>query len=135
MKRFLLDTGIAGEFVNRGHGVYEHARQETTKGNRVGICMPVLGELAHGVEGSHSHDRNMRSLRLALPAWKIWPFDNQAAFEYGRIAAHLKRIGRPMQQVDMMIAAIALTLGRSTVATIDTDFAAVPGLSVENWLV
>jgi hypothetical protein len=33
------------------------------------------------------------------------------------------------------IAAIALSLGRCTVVTIDTDFAAVPGLSVENWLV
>jgi tRNA(fMet)-specific endonuclease VapC len=135
MKRFLLDTGIAGEFVNRGHGVYERARKETTKGNRVGICMPVLGELAHGVEGSRSRDRNMRSLRMALPAWTIWPFDDQTAFEYGRIAAHLKRVGRPMQQVDMMVAAIALTLGRCTVVTVDTDFAAVPRLSIETWLV
>jgi tRNA(fMet)-specific endonuclease VapC len=33
----------------------------------------------------------------------------------------------------MMIAAIALTVGNCTVVTIDCDFSAVPGLSVENW--
>jgi hypothetical protein len=40
----------------------------------------------------------MPRLRTALPAWKIWPFDDKVAFEYGRLAAKLKRIGRPMQQ-------------------------------------
>jgi tRNA(fMet)-specific endonuclease VapC len=38
-----------------------------------------------------------------------------------------------MQVVDMMIAAIALTLGSCTVVSADTDLAGVPGLAVENW--
>jgi tRNA(fMet)-specific endonuclease VapC len=33
-----------------------------------------------------------------------------------------------------MIAAIALSLGNTPVVTMDTDFAAVPGLNVENWV-
>lgn len=72
---------------------------------------------------------------MALPTWKIWPFDETAAFEYGRIAAELRRIGRPMQVVDMMIAAIALTLGNCTVVSSDADLSAVPKLTVENWAV
>jgi tRNA(fMet)-specific endonuclease VapC len=75
----------------------------------------------------------MQSLRRALPAWRIWPFDEKAAYEYGRIAAELRRIGRPMQQVDMMVAALAFSLGNCTVVSDDTDLAAVPGLTVENW--
>jgi predicted nucleic acid-binding protein len=39
-----------------------------------------------------------------------------------------------MQQIDMMIAAIALSLGQCTIVTTDTDLAAVPGLAVENWI-
>ena len=31
-------------------GVYERAREEVARGNRVGICVPVLGELWDGVE-------------------------------------------------------------------------------------
>jgi tRNA(fMet)-specific endonuclease VapC len=38
-----------------------------------------------------------------------------------------------MGQNDIMIAAIALALGNTTVVTMDNDLAAVPGLSVENW--
>ncbi len=133
MRRYLLDTGIAGEFLDRRRGVYERARDEVARGNRIGICMPVLAELAYGIERSASRDRNMQRLRTALPALRLWPFDDKAAFEYGRIAAELQRVGRPMQVVDMMIAAIALSLGNCTVVSADSDLAAVPRLTVENW--
>jgi tRNA(fMet)-specific endonuclease VapC len=52
---------------------------------------------------------------------------------FGRIFAELRRLGRPMQQIDIQIAAIALTLGNCTVVFADSDLAAVPRLSVENW--
>jgi tRNA(fMet)-specific endonuclease VapC len=38
-----------------------------------------------------------------------------------------------MQVVDMMIAAIALSLGNCTVVSSDNDLTAVSGLVVENW--
>jgi tRNA(fMet)-specific endonuclease VapC len=135
MRRFLLDTGIAGDYIDRRRGVFEHARDEVAQGNRIGIGVPVLAELVYGIELSASRDRNMLRLWRALPAWRIWPFDEKAAFEYGRIAAELRRIGRPMQQVDMMVAALAFSLGNCTVVSNDTDLAAVPGLAVENWAV
>jgi tRNA(fMet)-specific endonuclease VapC len=38
-----------------------------------------------------------------------------------------------MQSIDIMVAAIALSLGKCTVVSSDNDLSAVPGLSVENW--
>jgi tRNA(fMet)-specific endonuclease VapC len=38
-----------------------------------------------------------------------------------------------MQVVDIMVAAIALSLGGCTVVTMDSDLSAVAGLPVENW--
>lgn len=35
--------------------------------------------------------------------------------------------------MDIMIAAIALTLGNCTVVTTDSDFARIPGLDVIDW--
>ena len=32
MRRFLLDTGMAGDFIDRRRGVYEHARHELAPG-------------------------------------------------------------------------------------------------------
>jgi tRNA(fMet)-specific endonuclease VapC len=65
----------------------------------------------------------------------LWPFNEEAAEEYGRLAAQLRRIGRPMQQIDIMVAAIARTLGDCVVVSKDSDLVAVPGLSVEDWSV
>ena len=51
MRRCLLDTGAASDYLNRRLLVsFERAREETARGNRVGIGMPVLAELHFGVD-------------------------------------------------------------------------------------
>ncbi len=132
MTRFLLDRGIASDYVNHRHGVFERARREVARGNRIGIGLPVLAELVAGIEHSNTRDCNMQRLRSALATLKLWPFDPPAAFEYGRIYAELARLGRPMQVVDIMVAAIAKTLGNCTVVSADGDLTAIPDLTVEN---
>jgi tRNA(fMet)-specific endonuclease VapC len=133
MTRFLFDTGAASDYINRRNNVFERARQEVARGNRIGIGVPVLGELFFGVELSASRERNLQRLRLALSTLTVWPFTESAAAEFGRIAAELRRKGRPMQTVDMQIAAITFSLGGCTVVSPDSDLAAIPGLAVENW--
>jgi tRNA(fMet)-specific endonuclease VapC len=94
---------------------------------------PVLGELYYGIELSTSRERNLRRLLRDLPTLTVWPYNDSAAEEFGRLAAVLRRLGRPMQQIDIQIASIALSLSNCTVVTRDSDLAAVPGLTVENW--
>lgn len=133
MRRYLLDTGAAGDYLARRNNVFARAREEVARGNRIGICVPVLGELYYGIEWSASRDRNLQRLRRDLTTLTLWPYNESAAAEYGRLAAALRRRGRAMQQIDIQIAAIALTLGRCTVVSTDSDLADVPGLTVENW--
>jgi tRNA(fMet)-specific endonuclease VapC len=133
VRRYLLDTGIAQDFINRRHGVLERVDAERHAGNRIGICTPVLGEPWDGVEGSASRERNLQRLRRALAQLIVWPYTNDAAAQFGRVFAELRRLGRPMQQIGIMMAAIAFSLGQCTVVTGDTDLEAVPGLTVENW--
>jgi tRNA(fMet)-specific endonuclease VapC len=133
MNRYLLDTGIAQDFINDRHAVRPRVDAERHRGSRIGICTPVLGELWSGVEGSVSRDRNLQRLRLALSQLLVWPYTDEAAQRFGLIFAELRRMGRAMQQIDIQIAAIALTLGNTIVVTKDGDLADVPGLVVENW--
>jgi tRNA(fMet)-specific endonuclease VapC len=133
MNRFLLDTGIASDYVNRRAGVFERASESVRSGARLGISSPVLGELWAGVRYSDSPDRNVPRMARQLTDFAVWPFDKAAAEEFGRLYAELRRLGRPMQQIDIQTAAIALTLGNCTVVTKDSDFAAVPGLHVADW--
>lgn len=133
MIRYLLDTGIAGLYLDRKRGVFERAEFERSRGNRIGIGAPVLGELAYRAEGSPQRDRNIQRIKTALDVWRLWHVTDEVAFEYGKIAMELRRIGRPIGQNDMMIAAIARTLNKCVVVTMDGDLSSVPGLDVENW--
>ena len=106
MKRhYLFDTGIAQDYQAKRGEVRERAIEKRKLGHRIGICVPVLGELWSGVECSSSRERNYGQLRLALSTLIIWPYSPVAAEEYGRIFAELRRAGRSMQQVDMQIGA------------------------------
>ena len=41
MKRYLLDTGIAGCYIDRRRGVFERAQTESGLGNWIGIAHPA----------------------------------------------------------------------------------------------
>ena len=45
----------------------------------------------------------------------------------------LKRAGRPIQQIDMQIGAIARTLPNCVVVSKDGDLPAISAIAVENW--
>lgn len=122
-----------GHFIDHRHGVDQRVREARQRGARIGTCLPVIGELFAGIELSASREKNLPRLRRALTRLICWPFDRAAAEEFGRVFAELRRAGRPMQVVDMQIAAIARTLGNCTVVTTDSDLADIPGLTVENW--
>jgi tRNA(fMet)-specific endonuclease VapC len=53
--------------------------------------------------------------------------------EYGRLFAELRRAGRPMQQIDIQIGALARTLPHCVIVSKDSDLTAIPGATVENW--
>ena len=128
-----MDTGPAQQLFNKHETVWKHATLRRKRGDIIGICVPVLGELWSGVEGSETRQANLKKLQHNLGRLVLWPYDKSSAAEFGRIFNVLKRMGRPMQQIDIQIAAIALTLGKCTVVTTDSDLSAIPGLSVENW--
>ena len=133
MRRYLLDTGIASDFINCRHGVPNKVADVFRRGDRVGIGTPVLGELLAGIELSDDPARHHKRLAQNLGNLIIWPFDANAADWFGRVFAQLRRQGRPMQQVDIQLAAMAFSLGSSVVVTKDSDFSAISGLDIEDW--
>ena len=133
IRRYLLDTGIAQDFQDDRGDVRNRAIAHRKAGHRIGICVPVLGELWSGVECSSSRDRNLKSLRNAISQLLIWPYAEDAAAEFGRIFAELKRAGKVIQQIDMQIGAIARTLPHCVIVSKDNDLREIAGVTVENW--
>lgn len=133
MRRYIFDTGSLTDYINKREPTFGRARASVLCGDRLGITPPILGEMYFGIAASASPKKTFRLLGQSLSTFTIWPFDESAAIEYGRIAAGLKRSGRPMQQIDIQLAAVALTLGRCTVVSKDGDLSEIPGLSVDDW--
>jgi tRNA(fMet)-specific endonuclease VapC len=133
LMRYLLDSNAANDYIQQKHGVFERASAEVARGNRIGITVPVLAELVAGIELSQSRERNLKRLKLALDHLKLWPFDDAAAYAYGKLYAALQILGTPIGAIDVMIAAVAITLVPCTVVTTDADFSKIPGLPTENW--
>jgi tRNA(fMet)-specific endonuclease VapC len=92
-----------------------------------------MGWLYFGVENSATRDENLARLKRGIRRIKCWPLTRQASAEYGRLAVALKRAGRVMAQIDILIPAIAISLGDCTVVSSDKDMLATAGLVVENW--
>lgn len=62
MRRYLLDTGSAADFIYRRLDMPARVQQAALRGNRVGTATPVVGELYAGVELSHTRERNLQRL-------------------------------------------------------------------------
>jgi tRNA(fMet)-specific endonuclease VapC len=133
VRRYLLDTNAVGDWISRRHGVDLRVREARGRGAVIGTCEPVIAELFFGVENSDTRDENEARLQRALAGMKCWPMTRQASREFGRIMATLKRSGAMIGPMDVLIAAIALTLPECVVVSRDTDMLHIPGLTVENW--
>ena len=133
MKRYLLDSGIVSDWIDRRNSVDQRVADAMRRGDRIGLGTPVVGELWGGVEFSRTSERNRASLARVLARATLWTFDKAAAREYGRLYAELRHNGHVIPQIDLQIAAIAFTLGNCTVVTKDSDFRLIPGLDIEDW--
>jgi tRNA(fMet)-specific endonuclease VapC len=97
------------------------------------MCSVVKGELIAGAMRYADPASRLHRLQEFFAPFESLPFDDTAAYEYGRIRAYLELWGTPIGSHDMMIAAIALA-NDLTVVTHNTDeFSRVPGLTVEDW--
>ena len=68
-----------------------------------------------------------------LEVFKIFPFDEKAALEYGKIRAQLERECNLIGILDMLIAAHAKSLNAILITNNEREFRRVEGLIVENW--
>jgi len=101
--------------------------------SEVGISSIVLSELEYGVVKSANPTQNRLALTQFLAPLEILPYDDIAAFYYGKIRAHLQKMGTPIGSWDMLIAANTVSVGCSLVTNNESEFQRVPRLKILNW--
>ncbi len=128
---FLIDTNIA---IHLRDGDDEVIRQFDANRGVVFLSALSLAELQRGLykKPEFTLSRQFR-LKAILQHITVLPFDADAAESYGWIIAHLGWAkGRDF---DRMIAAHALSTNSKLVTDNADDFANIPGLAIENWVV
>lgn len=129
---FLLDTNICTEHLKRPAGL---AHRFTQHAGRLAIPTLVLAELYTWAYQRADPAPLLRSLGDdLLPEVAILPFDEACALRFGGVRGALLRSGVPVSRIDLMIAAVALVHDLTLVTHNTKDFAAIPGLRLEDWL-
>jgi len=105
------------------------ARQE----QRLATTRFSLAELYVGISKSRRPEREERKLERVLRFLKIFEFDDRAARRFGEITAHLHGIGRPVGDMDVLIAATTLANGDYLITRDARHFADIPALRVEEY--
>lgn len=132
--KYMLDTNICVYLIKKKpESVLKNLHSNMDYG--IAISAITLAELIHGVEASAYPEKNALALNQFLSIVDILPFDDEAAVEYGKICATLRRQGTPIGAMDMLIAAHAKAKGLVIVTNNVREFERVEGLVLENWVI
>ena len=126
----MLDTDISSYIIRRRpEPLVEHFERHADA-----ICVSVItaAELRFGVEKS----KNAKLADLVenyLERLSILDWTSAVTPHYARIRAALERLGKPIGNADLMIAAHAVSEGATVVTNNVRHFTHVPGLKVQEW--
>lgn len=130
-KRYLLDTDICSYLIRENplsllEKFKEHQRE-------IYVSSITVAEMLFGAAKKGSEKLRTQIMRfMSLVQMVDWDFD--AADSYAFIRNNLERIGLPVDNMDMMIAACALSKGFVLVSNNVRHFEKINGLDFETWL-
>lgn len=124
----LLDTNVVSEAFRLRPQESVRAWFDAQSVADLFLCTPVLAELHFGVEKLPAGARRDRLAELVrhieedIFAERILPVERNAAHAFARLVARRQRIGRPVQTMDAMIAAVAISNGMALATRDVSDF-------------
>lgn len=129
--RYMLDTNAVSAFM---HGRSRVLDAEVAAREKPELCVSTIsyGETLYGLAN------RPQAVHLAATAAKLFQIVDILAWtattatRYGELRVQMRRSGRSLQPLDMLIAAHALEAG-AILVTNDRAFRSVPGLAVEDW--
>jgi tRNA(fMet)-specific endonuclease VapC len=128
---YLLDTDMVSYFMRNNP---KKVRIEVTKHEKDALCISTISyaELIFGLKKNYSKQLDFW-LNEVLSKFQIFPFDEAAALAYGDIRVKLEKSGTPLDNMDMLIAACALSHKATLVSHNRKHFSIIKGLKIEDW--
>lgn len=134
MRLYMLDTDICSYIIKqRPISVLE--KFEAISVTQISISVVTYAELIYGVERSSSTKINLPIVKDFVSCLTVLPWNREAAESYGKLRAFLEQKGTPIGNMDLLIAAHALSHKRIIVTNNTRHFDKIPQLPVENWVI
>ena len=128
---YLLDTNIAS-YVIKGNIPQVRQRLLRVPMAEVSISVVTEAELRFGVAKKPEAVRLKIAVEEFLLRVDVLPWDSEAAKHYAQVRSALERTGNPMGNLDIMIAAHALST-QAVLVTNDRVFRQVKQVKIEDW--
>jgi len=131
MPRFMLDTNMCIYLMKNQPEQVAKRFAECYVGDVV-MSAVTYAELEYGVAVSANRPRERRNLAALIEDIPVVPFDAAAAMAYGPVREATRE--RKKDALDKLIAAHAIALDVALVTNNERDFAAYPGVRIDNWI-
>jgi tRNA(fMet)-specific endonuclease VapC len=129
--RRTLDTNICSDILRR-HPANMIERFSTLDREQLWLSAIVAAELRFGASKLGA-PRFQSAVEAWLAGFDVRPWPLSATHQYAQIRVALERAGKPIDGMDLMIAAHALAEDSVLITNNAREFHRVPGLAVEEW--
>lgn len=130
-KKYLLDTNILVHLLRGGHGVAERIAQ--TGWDKCCISEITVIELLYGAEVSKHKERNIAKVEQLINDMEIMPI-SICIREFCRQKAHLRLLGKLIEDFDLFIGCTAIATGSILVTENIDHLSRLDGIVLENWV-
>lgn len=127
----MLDTNAVSAFM-RGDSRRLDERLAEIGPERLLLSAVSYGETLYGLSHNPGAKRLWAAAEHLFGLATIIDWTADTARRYGALRAEMRRVGKALQPLDMLIAVHALEAG-SVLVSSDRAFGHVPGLTVEDW--
>ena len=128
---YLIDTNILIYRLKNQGNVNENFLRHKDEGMTISVIS--YGELVYGARKSKSAEKNLETVRAIRSIFPILDVTLDVMERFGGIKAHTQKIGRPTDDMDLLIAATALANGLTLVTHNTRHFEHIPELQTEDW--
>jgi len=130
MTGFMLDTDISSYIIKRRPATLLERFEKQAE--TLSVSVMTAAELRFGAEKA-GRPNLVELVEAYLERLAILDWTNEVSGHYGRIRSELERSGKPIGNMDLLIAAHAVSQRIILVTNKFKHFSNVPGLKVEVW--
>jgi len=132
MKRVLIDTDILSYFFKGNPKVITHFESYLDFFDSIDISLITYYEITSGLLAKNAL-RQLEVFERFVDENKVIPLSEKSAKISAELYASLRREGKPLDDIDLLIAGVAIANELVLVSNNEKHFGRIPNLKIENW--